>query len=87
LPGVLGAIFPDQASSLMTPIQVYVGGEFTPSGEPGTLADVLYAGAAPLEFAGIDQINVRIPVGAGTGSAVLVWVADSLATGTTIAVK
>jgi hypothetical protein len=46
------------------------------------------AGAAPLELAGIEQINVRIPVGAGTGPAVLVWVAGSDTTiGTTIAVK
>jgi uncharacterized protein (TIGR03437 family) len=60
IPGVAGTIFPDTASSLVTPVAVYVG---------GMPADVLYAGAAPLEFAGIDQINVRIPAGLPPGAA------------------
>ena len=54
LPGVAGTVLPDTASSLVTPVKISIG---------GLSADVLYAGAAPLEFAGIDRINVRIPAG------------------------
>jgi len=86
LPGVTGAIFPDVPSPLVTPVAVYIGG--TGSGEDnvlGTSAEVLYAGAAPLLFAGVDQINVRIPVLSGmTGGAVEIVVQSLTANGTVV---
>jgi hypothetical protein len=43
---------------------------------------------APLELAGIGQINIRVPVGAGTGPAVQLWIVGSDATtGMTITVQ
>ena len=64
-------------------MEVYVGGSYCTPGTSvcsgGFLADVLYAGAAPLEFAGVDQINFRIPPLNGlTGDAVQVTVASVL---------
>ena len=84
LPGVTGAIFPDEPSPLVTPVAVYIGG--TGSGEDyvlGKSAEVLYAGAAPLLFAGVDQINVRVPVLSGViGGAVEIVVQSLTANGT-----
>jgi uncharacterized protein (TIGR03437 family) len=59
----------------------------TINGEP---AEVLYAGGAPLEVAGVLQVNVRIPVTAESGSAVAIQIqgGDNISLkGVTIAVE
>jgi uncharacterized protein (TIGR03437 family) len=56
----------------------------------GLEADILYAGAAPDEVAGMLQVNARIPKGISTGPAVPVSLAIGAATsqpGVTLAVK
>jgi uncharacterized protein (TIGR03437 family) len=55
----------------------------------GTAADVLYAGPAPYEIAGLTQINIRIPATTPSGSAPLLVVAGGNASqpGVTLAVQ
>jgi len=48
-------------SKLSLPVAAWIGGQ---------AAVVTYAGAAPGQVAGLDQVNIRIPVGAPVGSAV-----------------
>ncbi len=88
-PGVTGSPFPDKASSLVNPVMVEFGNA------PGTPGDVLYAGAAPLELSGVDQINVRVPApNGGVGDAVpirIICLANGVSVrgliGTTVTVK
>ena len=61
-PGVTGSLFTGTASSLVTANPVAVTIENIP-------AQVQYAGAAPFDWAGIDQINVQIPAGVPSGVA------------------
>ena len=75
LPGVSGTLFSETASLLVAKAEVYVGGLYCPPGAAlcggGFPANVTYGGAAPLQFAGLDQINFQVPALAGqTGSAV-----------------
>ena len=82
LPGVSGTLFPT-ASLLTAQVEVNVGGMYCPPGGAfcggGFPAIVTYGGAAPLEFAGIDQINFQVPpLGGQTGNAVEVNVLYSI---------
>lgn len=71
-PGVTGSPFPLVPAALQAHVSVLIG---------NAPAEVLYAGAAPGLFAGIDQINVRVPAPLdGTGDAVSVSVWSSLDT-------
>lgn len=73
LPGVTGAPFPGVASSLEIPVSVEIG---------GSPAEVLYAGAAPFQLAGVTQINVRVPTPvAGGGDSVMVSIWSTLPSG------
>ena len=84
LPGVTGALFPDEPSSLILQVAVYIGGGFSGTNYvQGPPAEVLYAGAAPLEFSGVDQINVVVPPGV-TGDAVQIRVESISNTGTNV---
>ena len=78
LPGVAGTLFPATPSLLATPVQIAVD---------GVLAEVLYAGAAPSEYGGVDQINVRIPVGTGAGARAVTVASGLSSSVTTISVK
>lgn len=75
--GVLAnAVYPKP----VLPVSVSIG---------GLNADVLYAGAAPGQVAGLIQVNVRIPDGAGSGAmpVVLTVGTRSSAAGLTVAVQ
>jgi uncharacterized protein (TIGR03437 family) len=59
-----GEVTPGVASPLL-PVSVSIG---------GSPATVFYSGAAPMEVAGLEQLNVQVPQGIATGSAVPVIV-------------
>lgn len=74
---VTGTILPQP----VLPVTVTIG---------GIIANVLYAGEAPLEIAGVMQLNVAVPAGVAAGDAVpiVVKVGDSVSpAGVTIAVR
>jgi uncharacterized protein (TIGR03437 family) len=71
----------------LLPVQVYIGQQMVLS-----TAQLQYAGPAPGEIAGLMQINVPLPLGLKTGSAVpvAIFVGSAIATSqsnVTIAVK
>jgi len=59
LAGVSGTLFPATTSMFQMPVTVSIDGQLS--------AQIQYAGAAPLEWAGIDQINVQVPADASSG--------------------
>jgi uncharacterized protein (TIGR03437 family) len=86
LPGVSGTLFPATASLLDTQVEVLVGGAYCPTGDSycsgGFSANVTYGGAAPLQFAGIDQINFQVPALNGpSGNAIQITIGNSIAQG------
>jgi uncharacterized protein (TIGR03437 family) len=71
-----GAIVQPPFANLANPVSAVFYGPYPPC-DPGPCtaptpfpATVLFAGAAPLEVVGVDQINVLIPEAAVTGRAV-----------------
>ncbi|HLI82742.1 MAG TPA: hypothetical protein VKV17_02430 [Bryobacteraceae bacterium] len=65
---VTGSITPGPLNNATPAVSVFAGGASEASG--GIPADVLYAGPAPGEVAGLVQINAVIPANAPTGPAV-----------------
>ena len=57
-PGANGQIVKSVSGKPVAPLSVQVG---------GLDADVLYAGSAPGQVAGLLQVNVRLPAGVGSG--------------------
>ena len=85
--GVDGQLSTSPLASQSLPVQVYVGQEMVLS-----TAQLQYAGPAPGEIAGLMQINVPLPLGLKTGSAVpvAIFVGTSLSSSqsnVTIAVR
>ncbi len=61
-----GAIVPIPIPTQIMTVQVTFMPLSQPGSTPGTLADILYAGPAPLELEGLGQINLRVPTGTGS---------------------
>jgi uncharacterized protein (TIGR03437 family) len=73
-----GSIVTSLVPQLVTPVSVQFTSSYVPPGFPAVLpaappvaAEVIYAGPAPFEVAGVYQINVRIPAGV-LGSATII---------------
>ena len=75
-----GAVARDASSRLSSPVRVRVG---------GADAEVVYAGAAPGQVAGVTQINARVPPDAAPGALALLVEVDgkSSQAGVTLAVR
>ncbi len=75
-----GAIVQSPFAHLLNPVSAVFYGPYPPCapgpcGNPTSFpATVLFAGAAPLEVVGVDQVNVLIPEAAVTGRAVTLTV-------------
>ena len=71
-PGLTGEVYPLEPGPLQTAASqvlfVSVGGAY---------ADILYAGAAPGQLAGVNQINVRVPMPAAQAGSTTYMVVNS----------